>query len=58
MGNEIRRVKKVMREFCVPKALVDSVDWKSLKTEIEIERVQRDLIETWFEIMELGENLI
>lgn len=50
MGNEIRRVKKVMREFCVPKALVDSVNWKALKTEIEIENHMHDLIMTWLEI--------
>lgn len=50
MKNAIREAKKVMRDFYVPKALIDSVEWETLKTEIEIENAMHDLIQCWLEI--------
>ena len=58
MKEAIREAKKVMRDFCVPKYLVDSVDWKALKSEIAIENHVHDLIQTWFDMMDILEMVI
>ena len=50
MKNAILEAMETMRDFMVPECLVDSVNWESLKNEIQIENAMHDLIQTWLEI--------
>ena len=58
MKEAIREAKKTLREFFVPQALIDSVNWKALKSEIAIENHVHDLIQTWFDMMDILEMVI
>ena len=58
MKMQIREAKNTLREFFVPQALIDFVDWSSLKSEIAIENHVHDLISTWFEVMDALEVVI
>lgn len=58
MKMQIREAKKTLREFFVPQALIDSVDWGSLKSEIAIENHVHDLIMTWFDVMDVLDVVI
>ena len=50
MKKAIREAKRTMRDFMVPKCLIDSVNWTELKNEIQIENAMHDIIQTWLEI--------
>ena len=58
MSEAIREAKKTLREFFVPQALINSVNWKALKSEIAIENHVHDLIQTWFDMMDILEMVI
>lgn len=58
MKMAIRSAKKTLREFCVPAYLIESVNWAELKSEIQIENHVHDLIQTWFDILAIGEAIL
>ena len=58
MASAIRSAKKVLREFCVPACMINSVNWAELKSEIAIENCVHDLIQTWFDVLEFGEAIM